>query len=514
MKRYAGVLLSVTSLPSKYGIGCFDQAAYDFVDWLVKAGQKYWQILPLGATSHGGSDDSPYQAYSAFAGNPYMISLEDLIEEGVLTEEECEAVDFGTDPAKVDYDKLHENRLALLHLAYERSNISRNPDFQAFCQNNHWWLNDYALFMALKAFFKEVPFRAWPEDIRMHWGFALDYYNRELYFDVEFQKYLQFKFDQQWTRLKKYANENHIKIVGDIPIYVSPDGADVWAHPELFQLDEKNESSSIAGCPPDAFAEDGQVWGNPLYRWDFHKATGYEWWVTRMWHSFKLYDVVRIAHFRGFDEYFSIPADKASAKYGHWEKGPGMDLFNTIRRRLGDVEVIAEDLGLMTEGVRQLVKDSGYPNMKVLQFAVDPADIALSNDYWPQNYNRNCVVYTGTHDNETLAGWYAGLSKEAKEQLRAYLGNYDIAEKRMYKAAINCAMTSVAKDCIIPIQDHLGLPNTCRMNQPGTVGFNWRWRLIPGQITGELAEEIKAMTIRANRGNWDAINANKVEEDN
>ena len=514
MKRYAGVLLSVTSLPSKYGIGCFDQAAYDFVDWLVKAGQKYWQILPLGATSHGGSDDSPYQAYSAFAGNPYLISLEDLIEEGVLTEEECEAVDFGTDPAKVDYDKLHENRLALLHLAYERSNISRNPDFQAFCQNNHWWLNDYALFMALKAFFKEVPFRAWPEDIRMHWGFALDYYNRELYFDVEFQKYLQFKFDQQWTRLKKYANDNHIKIVGDIPIYVSPDGADVWAHPELFQLDEKNESSSIAGCPPDAFAEDGQVWGNPLYRWDFHKATGYEWWVTRMWHSFKLYDVVRIDHFRGFDEYFSIPADKASAKYGHWEKGPGMDLFNTIRRRLGDVEVIAEDLGLMTEGVRQLVKDSGYPNMKVLQFAVDPADIALSNDYWPQNYNRNCVVYTGTHDNETLAGWYAGLSKEAKAQLRAYLGNFDIAEKRMYKAAINCAMTSVAKDCIIPIQDHLGLPNTCRMNQPGTVGFNWRWRLIPGQVTGELAEEVKTMTIRANRGNWDAINANKVEEDN
>ena len=514
MKRYAGVLLSVTSLPSKYGIGCFDQAAYDFVDWLVKAGQKYWQILPLGATSHGGSDDSPYQAYSAFAGNPYLISLEDLIEEGVLTEEECEAVDFGTDPDKVDYDKLHENRLALLHLAYERSNISRNPDFQAFCQNNHWWLNDYALFMALKAFFKEVPFRAWPEDIRMHWGFALDYYNRELYFDVEFQKYLQFKLDQQWTRLNKYANENHIKIVGDIPIYVSPDGADVWAHPELFQLDEKNESSSIAGCPPDAFAEDGQVWGNPLYRWDFHKATGYEWWVTRMWHSFKLYDVVRIDHFRGFDEYFSIPADKASAKYGHWEKGPGMDLFNTIRRRLGDVEVIAEDLGLMTEGVRQLVKDSGYPNMKVLQFAVDPADIALSNDYWPQHYNRNCVVYTGTHDNETLAGWYACLSKEAKEQRRAYLGNYAIAEKRMYKAAINCAMTSVAKDCIIPIQDHLGLPNTCRMNQPGTVGFNWRWRLIPGQVTGELAAEVREMTIRANRGNWDAINANKVEEDN
>ena len=410
MKRYAGVLLSVTSLPSNYGVGCFDQAAYDFVDWLEKAGQRYWQILPLGATSHGGSDDSPYQAYSAFAGNPYMISLDALIAEGVLTREECDAADFGDNAAKVDYDKLHENRLALLHKAYERSNVSENWEYRNFCNNNSWWLDDYALFMALKSFFNEAPFRQWPEDIRMHWGFALDYYNRELYFDVEFQKYLQFKFDQQWTRLKAYANAKHIQIVGDIPIYVSPDGADVWAHPELFQLDESNKPTAIAGCPPDAFAADGQVWGNPLYRWDFHRATGYEWWVTRMWYSFKLYDVVRIDHFRGFDEYFSIPEGADSAKYGHWEKGPGMELFNTIRYRLGDVSVIAEDLGLMTEGGRQLVKASGYPNMKVLQFASDPADIACSNDYWPHNYGRNCVVYTGTHDNETLAGWYAGLS--------------------------------------------------------------------------------------------------------
>ncbi len=513
MKRYAGVLLSVTSLPSKYGIGCFDQAAYDFVDFLAKAGQKYWQILPLGATSHGGSDNSPYQSYSAFAGNPYLISLDALIEEGVLTKEECDAVDFGENPAKVDFDKLHASRFSLLHKAYERSDVSHDPEFLAFCQENHWWLNDYALFMALKSFFQEVPFRAWPEDIRMHWGFALDYYNRELYFDIEFQKYLQFQFDRQWTKLKAYANSKHIKIVGDIPIYVSPDGADVWAHPELFQLDEHNESSSIAGCPPDAFAEDGQVWGNPLYRWDFHKATGYEWWVTRMWHSFKLYDVVRIDHFRGFDEYFSIPADKGNAKFGHWEKGPGMDLFNTIRRRLGEVEVIAEDLGLMTDGVRQLVKDSGYPNMKVLQFAVDPADIACSNDYWPQNYGPNCVVYTGTHDNETLAGWYAGLSKEAKQQLRSYLHNPDIADKRMYKALLNLAMTCVAKDCIIPIQDYLALPNTARMNQPGTVGFNWRWRLLPGQVTEELAQEVLAMTIQANRANWDIINAMKEEKE-
>ena len=506
MNRYAGVLLSITSLPSKYGIGCFDKAAYDFVDWLDKAGQRYWQILPLGATSHGGSDDSPYQSYSAFAGNPYLINLEALAGEGVLSWEELNATDFGSNPAKVDYDKLHENRFTLLRKAYERSNISENWDYQNFCNNNAWWLNDYALFMALKSYFNDQPFSQWPEDIRMHWGFALEYYNRELYFEVEFQKYLQFKFDQQWMNLKAYANSKHIQIVGDMPIYVSPDGADVWAHPELFQLDASNRPTAIAGCPPDAFAADGQVWGNPLYRWDYHRSTGFEWWASRMWYSFKLYDVVRIDHFRGFDEYFSIPAGADSAKYGHWEKGPGMDLFNTIRYLQGDVSVIAEDLGLMTDGVRQLVRSSGYPNMKVLQFALDAADIAAANDYWPHNYNPNCVVYTGTHDNETIAGWFAGLSTADKKTVRDYLGDYFTPDNQMYKALINLAMTTVAKDCIVPIQDHLGLGNEARMNQPGTVGFNWRWRLLPGQITDALAAELKEMARRTNRTNWDAVN--------
>ena len=510
MNRYAGVLLSVTSLPSKYGIGCFDQAAYDFVDWLEKAGQRYWQILPLGATSHGASDDSPYQAYSAFAGNPYMISLEALIEEGVLTREECDAVDFGANPAKVDFIKLSQNRLSLLHKAYERSDISKNADFRRFCASNAWWLDDFALFMALKDYFGDAPFREWPEDIRMHWGFAMDYYNRELYFDVEFQKYLQFKFDEQWTKLKAYANAKHIQIVGDIPIYVSPDGADVWAHPELFQLDEHNAPTAIAGCPPDAFAADGQVWGNPLYRWDYHRATNFQWWCSRMWYSFKLYDVVRVDHFRGFDEYFSIPANADSAKAGHWEKGPGMDLFNAIRWQLGDVNIIAEDLGLMTDGVRRLVRDSGCPNMKVLQFAIDPSDIGASNDYWPHNYNANCVVYTGTHDNETIAGWYAGLAEDAKKQVREYLGDYHTPDKQLYKVLIHLAMRAVSKDCIIPIQDHLGLGNEARMNQPGTVGFNWRWRLKPGQLTDELARELLALAMCTGRANWDAI---KKEEE-
>ena len=506
MNRYAGVLLSITSLPSKYGIGCFDQAAYDFVDWLEKSGQRYWQILPLGATSHGASDDSPYQAYSAFAGNPYMISLEALIEEGVLTQAECDAVDFGSNPAKVDFVKLSENRLNLLHKAYERSDISKNPGFRRFCASNAWWLDDFALFMALKSYFNDAAFREWPEDIRMHWGFAMDYYNRELYFDVEFQKYLQFKFDEQWTKLKAYANGKHIQIVGDIPIYVSPDGADVWAHPELFQLDEHNAPTAIAGCPPDAFAADGQVWGNPLYRWDYHRGTNFQWWCSRMWYSFKLYDVVRVDHFRGFDEYFSIPAWADSAKAGHWEKGPGMDLFNAIRWQLGDVNIIAEDLGLMTDGVRKLVRDSGCPNMKVLQFAIDPADVGASNDYWPHNYNSNCVVYTGTHDNETVAGWFAGLAEDGKKQLRDYLGDNHTPDNQMYRVLIHLAMRAVSKDCIIPIQDHLGLGNEARMNQPGTVGFNWRWRLTPGQLTDALAQELLILTKCTGRANWDAIN--------
>ena len=505
MNRTSGVLLSVTSLPSKYGIGCFDQAAYDFVDWLEKAGQKYWQILPLGATSHAGAFDSPYQAYSAFAGSPYFISLDALVEEGVLTVAECEAVDFGSDPQRVDYQALYENRLNLLHKAYERSQIHLNRDYQQFCKENFWWLDDYALFMAVKAFFGGAGWNQWPNDIRMHYGFALDYYREKLYFDVEFQKYLQFKFYEQWSALKKYANDKDIQIVGDLPIYVSADGSDVWALPEMFQLDENTQPTRIAGCPPDGFSADGQVWGNPLYRWDYHKATGYHWWVTRMWYSFKLYDVVRIDHFRAFDEYFSIPTETMRAKDGRWEKGPGMDLFHTLRERLGERGVIAEDLGTMTEGVRQLVRDSGFPNMKVLQFAFDRADIGGANDYLPHNYNNNCVVYTGTHDNETISGWFQGLGKEDKEFVRDYLCDHDTANKWMYKRLVATAMASTANMCVIPAQDWLGLDNNSRMNVPGTVNVNWSWRLLPGQITDALAEEVLIITKRFGRANWDAL---------
>ena len=513
MNRTSGVLLSVTSLPSKYGIGCFDKAAYDFVDWLAKAGQTWWQILPLGATSHAGAYDSPYQAYSAFAGNPYFISLDALVEEGVLTAKECEAANFGADPNVVDYDALYESRMPLLRKAYERSNIYRDADFQQFCKDNFWWLDDYALFIAVKEFFGGAGWHEWPNDIRMHYSFALDYYREKLYFQVEFQKYLQFKFYEQWSKLKKYANDRHIQIVGDMPIYVSADGSDIWAQPEMFQLDENNKATRIAGCPPDSFSADGQVWGNPLYRWDYHKATGYHWWVTRMWYSFKLYDVVRIDHFRAFDEYFSIPTDTMSAKDGRWEKGPGMELFHTLRQRLGERGVIAEDLGTMTDGVRQLVRDSGFPNMKVLQFAFDRDDVGGYNDYLPHNYNNNCVVYTGTHDNATISGWFLGLSKEDKEFVRDYLGDHHTANKWMYKQLIAVTMRSAANMCVIPVQDWLGLDNSARMNTPGTVGVNWSWRLQSGQLTEELAEEIRTVTQRYGRVNWAALYYKEPEQE-
>ena len=317
-KRTCGVLLPVSSLPSKYGIGCFDKKAYEFVDALKEAGQSYWQILPLGPTSYG---DSPYQSFSTFAGNPYFISLEELIKEGVLTKKECESVDFGTDETSVDYAKLYEGRMILLRKAYERSNVYMDSEFRRFQEEEAWWLKDYALFMAVKKRFGGIPWSEWAEDIRLRWQNALDYYREEMYFEIEFQEYMQFKFRQQWMKLKSYANENGIRIIGDIPIYVAMDSADTWASPWLFKLDEKNSPTQVAGCPPDGFSATGQLWGNPLYNWEVHRNSGYEWWVKRIANCFRLYDVVRIDHFRGFDEYYAIPYGDKTAENGWWEKG-------------------------------------------------------------------------------------------------------------------------------------------------------------------------------------------------
>ena len=408
MNRSAGILLSVTSLPGRYGIGCFSKSAYDFVDWLREAGQTCWQILPLGPTSYG---DSPYQSFSTFAGNPYFISLEELTEEGVLTKKECQSADFGKRADDIDYEKIYKNRYPLLHKAYERSRISEDPDYVCFAEENRWWLADYALFMAVKDRFGGAPWTEWAEDIRLRRDYAMDYYRRELYFDIEFQQYLQYKFFSQWKKLKAYANEKGIQIIGDIPIYVAMDSADAWAHPELFQLDERNMPAAVAGCPPDGFSATGQLWGNPLYRWEYHKSTGYDWWMSRMWFCFQMYDVVRIDHFRGFDEYYSIPYGEETAVNGHWEKGPGIDLFRCMEQRLGKHQVIAEDLGYVTDSVRKMVQESGFPGMKVLEFAFDSRDSGSASDYLPHNYVENSAAYTGTGDRSVpmhgTASWKA-----------------------------------------------------------------------------------------------------------
>lgn len=499
MRRESGILLSVTSLPSRYGIGCFSKEAYDFVDRLEACGQSYWQILPLGPTSYG---DSPYQSFSTFAGNPYLISLERLVEEGVLTEEECGAEDWGKRPGTVDYEKIYRARFRLLRKAYERSHIAEDPEFQRFKYENSWWLRDYAVFMAVKGVFGGQEWTKWAEDIRLRWNNAMDYYQREYYFDIEFQEYLQYQFIRQWRELKAYANGKGIRIIGDIPIYVAMDSADAWAHPELFQLDENNRPTAVAGCPPDGFSASGQLWGNPLYRWDYHRQTGYQWWLQRLSYCYQLYDVVRIDHFRGFDEYYSIPFGDEDATRGHWEKGPGMELFRTVKAALGEKEIIAEDLGYITDSVRRLVWESGYPGMKVLEFAFDSRDSGCAGDYLPHNYPENSVAYTGTHDNETITGWYDSITEEERTLVREYLCDMRTARKNLYLPLISLIMRSSARICIIPMQDYLGLDNRCRMNTPSTVGKNWKWRLLPGQMSDEVVELIGAVTKRYGRWNW------------
>ena len=496
MERTAGILMPISSLPGKYGIGCFNLKAYEFVDFLRDAGQTYWQILPIHPTSYG---DSPYQSFSTFAGNPYFIDLEALIAEGVLSNAECDSVFFGDEEDDINYAALYDGRKILLTMAYERSRISENPEYQKFTADNGWWLEDYALFMALKDFFNGQCWYEWPEDIRLRYDYALDHYRRELYFDIEYQKYLQFKFFQQYGWLKNYANSQGVKIIGDIPIYVAMDSADTWANPRLFQLDDRNMPTAVAGCPPDGFSATGQLWGNPLYRWDYHRETGFDWWLTRLWYVYQLYDVTRIDHFRGFDEYYSIPYGHKTAEFGHWEKGPGIELFRRAEEVLGWHEVIAEDLGFVTDSVRQLVRDSGFPGMKVLQFAFDSRDTGSARDYLPHNYTENAVVYTGTHDNDTTIGWFEAISDDDWNLAREYLCDFYTPDEEMDQPFVALAMQSIARMCIIPMQDYLGLGTEARMNTPSTIGCNWRWRMTEDQFTEDLCRDILAQTRRYGR---------------
>ncbi|MGN0794395.1 MAG: 4-alpha-glucanotransferase [Aristaeellaceae bacterium] len=498
MNRAAGILLPVTSLPSRYGVGCFDKCAYDFVDFLKGAGQTFWQMLPLGPVSYG---DSPYQSFSTFAGNPYFISLEALQEEGVLTEAECDAADFGEDAVDVDYGRLYHARYPLLRKAWERSRIHEDAGFRRFVQENAWWLEDYALFMALKEGFGGRSWQEWPEEIRLRSPEALAHYSGQLRGEIEFQQYLQFKFFRQYAQLHAYAHQCGVRFIGDIPVYVAMDSADVWANPQLFQLDEHCRPVQVAGCPPDGFSAQGQLWGNPLYRWEAHRASGYQWWLSRLAHCFRLYDVTRIDHFRGFDAYYSIPYGAETAVDGHWEKGPGLELFRTAEQQLGVHEVIAEDLGYVTDSVRRMVQRSGFPGMKVLEFAFDARDSGAADDYLPHRYPVNSVVYTGTHDNETLRGWLQSIRPEERRMTRDYLCDHYTPEEALHKPLIALAMRSAAKWCIIPMQDALGLDNRARMNRPSTIGTNWRWRLTREQLNAELMEELYGMARRYGRLN-------------
>ena len=486
--RRAGVLLPVSSLPGKYGIGTFGKAAYDWVDYLKASGQSLWQILPLGPTGYG---DSPYQSFSTFAGNPYFIDLEKLIEEKLVTQAECDALDWGGSERYVDYEKMFTSRFAVLRKAYSRAlrkGLLTDKAFMSFCRKNKSWLDDYALYMAVKNHYEGKSYLLWDDDIRLREKKAVKRYSELLKDETDFYRFQQFKFDQQWKALKKYANENGIMIIGDIPIYVAPDGADTWSEPELFQLDEKGYPTAVAGCPPDAFTADGQLWGNPLYDWDYHKKTGYKWWMKRLKACFDMYDIVRIDHFRGFYSYWSVPYGDKNARGGKWIKGPGYDFFAFMKKELGDRPVIAEDLGFLTEGVIKMVEKTGYPGMKILQFGFDPS---AGSEHVPHLYERNFVVYTGTHDNDTILHWSLNCDKKTAKYAMKYTGVS--RRKDLPDALIRECYASCADTCIIPLQDFLGLDNEARINTPSTLGDNWKWRSAYSDWTIKLSKRMNKL---------------------
>lgn len=486
MERASGVLLPIFSLPSKYGIGCFSKEAYQFIDRLKAAGQSYWQILPLGPTGYG---DSPYQSFSTFAGNPYFIDLETLTGEGLLTAQECEYVCERIREDKIDYEKIYKIRFQILEKAFSR--FGENDEYRAFVSENQFWLEDYSLYMAIKDRNGGVSWNEWEEPLKNKESQAIENAKAELSRQIAFYKFQQYEFDRQWKRLRSYANENGIEIIGDIPIYVAFDSADTWSAPEMFRFNDALEPIDVAGCPPDGFSQTGQLWGNPLYDWEYHKKTGYDWWIRRIEHCFRLYDVVRIDHFRGFDEYYAVPYGEKTAVHGKWMPGPGIELFRTLEEKIGRKRIIAEDLGFLTPSVIQLLKESGFPGMKVLQFAFDSRE---DSNYLPHTYTRNCVVYTGTHDNDTTKGWYHTAAGSTRQFAKEYMYKPRLDEDTLAGDFIAMAMGSAADLCIVPMQDYLGLGSDARINTPSTLGGNWEWRMKPGEPDEGTVREMERMT--------------------
>ena len=496
MARVCGVLMPITSLPSPYGIGTIGKEARRFADFLKASGQSIWQILPVGPTSYG---DSPYQSFSTYAGNPYMIDLDTLVKEGLLTKREINKHYWCGDEHEIDYGAIYYSRFKVLEKAYEKYMEGDVKPFNSFKRRNSKWLKDYALYMAVK---KSFDNKAWPEwddeSIKLREEKAINRYTRKFRKEIDFWKWVQFEFYKQWADFRAYVNGLGIKILGDMPIYVAMDSADTWANPEVFWLDEERKPVCVAGCPPDYFSETGQLWGNPIYDWEYLKSTGYQWWMDRIAAADKLFDITRIDHFRAFDTYYTIPFGSENAITGKWVDGPGIEFFNVMREKLGDIEIVAEDLGELFDSVKELLKESGYPGMKVLEFAFGDDD---ENDFLPHNFTENCVVYTGTHDNDTVMGWYSQAEGWEKEHCDQYMADYVDMEPGVdvnWKF-IEAAYKSVANYAVVQMQDILGLGSEARINVPSTLGGNWAWRIDKDALTKDLSSKLKALAIKYSR---------------
>ncbi len=484
--RESGILMHITSLPGPYGVGTMGKHAFAFVDFLKEAGQSCWQILPVTPTGYG---DSPYQSCSTFAGNHYLIDLDILIGEGLLKRSEVEGIQWCRREDKVDFGLLYNNRLNVLRLAYGR--FQGGKAFDLFCKENSAWLEDYALYMALKSKFDGKPWYQWEDDLKYRDVDVMDEIRVELAGEIRFHSFVQFKFQEQWTALRAYAHKNGVKIIGDVPIYVPLDSADVWADPELFQLDEDLDPEAVAGCPPDCFSEDGQLWGNPLYRWEKHAQDGFAWWVKRMAAAQARYDIVRLDHFRGFEAYWSVPYGDKTARNGKWVKGPAMDFISALKKNLPELKIIAEDLGFLTQEVLDMLASSGYPGMKVLQFGFDARDTSA---YIPYNHVPNSVVYTSTHDSHTCLQWLQETDEDTLAYATEYMG---LNEKEgLAWGMIRTAMGSVSNLCMAQMQDYLELGEEGRMNCPGILSdCNWTWRAKCGTMTASLAQRIHRLTV-------------------
>ena len=500
-KRQSGVLMHISSLPGKYGIGSFGQSAYDFVDFLVRTKQRYWQILPLGTTSYG---DSPYQSFSAFAGNTYFIDFDILIEEGLLNEADVKGADFGDDPRKVDYAKIFDARRPIMEKAVAHFLKADDlSDYESFVEQNAAWLEVFAEYMAIKEHFDNLAWTEWPDEaIRRREAASLASYREKLADKLTYHRVTQYLFFKQWLRLKAYANEHHIEIVGDMPIYVAADSADVWAQPHFFKTDAVGKPTCVAGCPPDEFSETGQLWGNPIYDWEAMDKDGYAWWIERLRESFKIYDIVRIDHFRGFESYWEVPADSETSATGKWVKGPDYKLFAAVKEALGDLNIIAEDLGFMTDEVIELRERTGFPGMKILQFAFNPDDESIDSPHLAPN---NSVMYTGTHDNNTVLGWY---KDEIDDATRQYMAQY--TNRKEYEtiphAMLRTIFASVSFMAIATMQDLLELDSAARMNYPSTIGGNWTWRMTAEELNPIVEGELYSLTKTYRRMNTDLIN--------